>query len=37
VIAEPQEQQLAATGGATLYGDDISVDEQAHLRSKKQE
>ncbi|WP_293567144.1 sugar transferase [Phaeodactylibacter sp.] len=36
-VAEPQEQKVAASGGATLYGDDISVDEQAHLRSKKQE
>jgi lipopolysaccharide/colanic/teichoic acid biosynthesis glycosyltransferase len=36
-VAEPQERQVAASGGATLYGDDISVDEQAHLRSKKQE
>lgn len=37
VVAEPQEQKVAASGGATLYGDDIRVDEQAHLRSKKQE
>ena len=36
-VAEPQEQKVAASVGATLYGDDISVDEQAHLRSKKQE
>ncbi len=37
VVAETQEQKVAASGGATLYGDDIRVDEQAHLRSKKQE